>query len=194
MQVLFRLSRCPVCKKNASSSLGCCKKCALKVFKPYVTGNTLVLGKYSELGGTIRAFKYHHVTRLAGLFARAFARELQKHSWKTDSVTSVPLHWRKKLTRGYNQSALVAKELAKILKKPYQTLLTRTRFTEQQAKLSKEKRLQNVLGAFSAKKVTSEHIVLIDDVITTGATIGVCCEVLLKAGAKKVYLLAIAKA
>ncbi len=195
MQAFFRLSRCPICKSKASGAFGCCEVCAKILFEPFVSGDALVLGRYrGKLEQAIRAFKYHQVTRLAEVFGQGLAQELQARSWQVDSITAVPLHWKKRLIRGYNQSALVSKVLAKILNKPYETLLTRTRATKQQAKLPKEQRLSNVAGAFSAKCVRGKRVFLIDDVITTGTTIGVCREVLLKSGAKQVYLLAMAKA
>ena len=195
MQAFLRLSRCPVCKNKASSTFGCCEVCAKTIFKPFISGDALVLGKYSgSLEQAIRALKYHHATRLANLFGQNLAKELKARNWQVDSTTAVPLNWRKRLTRGYNQSALVAKSLAKTLNKPYETLLTRTRVTQQQAKLPKGQRLSNVSGAFTAKAVKGKRILLVDDVITTGATIGVCREALLKAGARQVFLLAIAKA
>ncbi len=195
MQAFFRLSRCPICKNKASSTFGCCEICAKTLFEPFVSGDALVLGKYKgKLEQAVRALKYYHITRLANLFGQGFAKELQTRNWQVDSVTAVPLHWKRRFIRGYNQSALVGKVLARTLNKPYETLLTRTRATEQQAQLSKEQRLSNVVGAFSAKSIKSKRIFLIDDVITTGATIGACREALLKSGAKQVYLLAIAKA
>ncbi len=195
MQAFFRLSRCPVCKSKANSSLGCCEVCAKTLFEPFISGDALVLGRYrGKLEQAIRSLKYYHATRLADLFGQSLAKELKTRSWQVDSITAVPLHWQRRLIRGYNQSALIAKVLAKTFNKPYETLLTRTRPTQQQAKLPKEQRLGNVSGAFSAKSVKGKRIFLVDDVITTGATIEACREVLLKAGAKQVYLLAVAKA
>ena len=195
MQAFFRLSRCPVCKSKANSTFGCCEVCSKILFEPFISGDALVLGRYQgKLEQAIRSLKYYHATRLAELFGQSLARELKTRSWQIDSTTAVPLHWQRRLIRGYNQSALIAKVLAKTFNKPYETLLTRTRATQQQAKLPKEQRLSNVSGAFSAKSVEGKRIFLVDDVITTGATIEACREVLLKAGAKQVYLLAVAKA
>jgi ComF family protein len=133
------------------------------------------------------------VTRLARLFAGALATELKHARWQADLVCPVPLHWSRYLRRGYNQSALLAKLLAKALEAPYGCPLRRTRRTRQQAKLSRAERFANVQGAFVSRPVSGQ-ILLVDDVITSGATGEACRLALKQAGAREVKIIAIARA
>jgi ComF family protein len=190
----FSLTRCPICKERATSSLGCCNECSHELVRPLSGDNWISLGFYEgKLERAVRAYKFHHTTKLSNLFARQIASTLQEQGWPIDAVCAVPLHWSRYLERGYNQSALVAKKLAKELGLPYQPLLKRIKRTQQQAKLSKTERLSNVSKAFIAKK-TKGCILLIDDVITSGATSQACIDALIQAGATQVKVAAIARA
>jgi predicted amidophosphoribosyltransferase len=95
------------------------------------------------------------------------------------------------LERGYNQSVLLSKHLSAHTGIPYKPLLKRVKRTQQQAKLSKSDRLKNVQDAFIAKQ-TQGTVLLVDDVITSGATSQACIEALHRAGADNVKLAAIA--
>jgi len=105
----------------------------------------------------------------------------------------VPLHWTRLFSRTYNQAALLAREIANIKGWSYApTLLIRKRRTPSQGHFSKEKRENNVKGAF-AVSVKTKHllnnrtVLLVDDVYTTGSTLNACTKTLLKAGAKEVH-------
>jgi len=113
-------------------------------------------------------------------------------------ITCVPLHKRRQNTRGYNQSALLAKDLAEEFGIPLKSsLLLRKRNTKPQFELKKKERVKNIIGAFElnsrfAVKIKGKTIFLVDDVLTSGATLRECGKVLKKAGAKKVYGMALA--
>jgi ComF family protein len=193
--VLFlSLSRCPVCRERATSSIGCCEACSQHLFQPQFADSWFSLGVYhGKLEQAVRAYKFHHVTKLSSLFAQQMQHCLEQQNWQIDTICAVPLHWSRYLERGYNQSALLAKRLSQKSGIPYKPLIKRIKRTTQQAKLSKLERLSNVSEAFIAKK-TKGHILLLDDVITSGATSQACIEALLKAGAKDVKIAAIARA
>ena len=110
----------------------------------------------------------------------------------------VPLHPRRLAERGYNQASLLAVEVAGNLAAPLAaTALARVRNTSQQALLDREGRLRNVAQAFrvrAPKAVRGRHVVLVDDVATTGATLGACSAELLGAGASEVTALVVARA
>ena len=113
-------------------------------------------------------------------------------------LVPVPLHPYRFRRRGYNQAALIARTLAGFVKgASYADLLVRTRSTSTQTALPKEKRLKNVKNAFAPKpeSVMDETLryVVIDDVITTGATLESCCRVLRKAGASRVDVAALGR-
>lgn len=107
-----------------------------------------------------------------------------------DAFVPVPLHWRRRLARRFNQSHLLADALARQQGCPLMTdLLTRKRATPSQGTLGRKARFKNVRAAFVSKPgldLTGKTILLVDDVLTTGATANACTEVLLNAGAKAV--------
>lgn len=114
-----------------------------------------------------------------------------------DAVVPVPLHWRKRLSRGYNQSAALAFGLAGRLGKPYRPRwLKRTRATgDQKAQASPSARRENVKDAFRGRPDTAgKHVLLVDDVMTTGATASEAAGALLKAGASRVSVAVLARA
>jgi len=113
-----------------------------------------------------------------------------------DFIVPVPLHWRRRLQRGFNQSALIAKNLNFDSAK-FNTDLVRIRYTQQQTKLTVAARKRNVEGAFAVRKghnFKGKNICLIDDVKTTGATLNECAKVLKEAGANKVFAFVLAVA
>jgi ComF family protein len=113
-----------------------------------------------------------------------------------DAVVPMPLHWRRRFDRGFNQAALLAKEIARRRKIPVLNAVRRVRATKSQIGLSNSKRRLNVRGAFRARRgkpLEGLRILLIDDVMTTGATASACGAVLKRAGAKSVTLLTLAR-
>ncbi len=118
---------------------------------------------------------------------------------EAELIVPVPLNWRRFWRRKYNQSALLAYGLAQQSQlRCLPQALVRTRPTKPQMRLSRADRLRNVKGAFRVSDaalpaIQNKHILLIDDVVTTGATVAACAEALLKAGAKQVDVLALAR-
>ncbi len=116
---------------------------------------------------------------------------------QTDCVIPVPLHFLKRHARGFNQSELLARELTARVGLPLQlNALVRRRWTRAQAGLGKEKRKGNVQDAFQVKStegVNGKHVLLVDDVCTTGATLDACAQALKEAGAKRVNALTLAR-
>ena len=108
-----------------------------------------------------------------------------------DMVTSVPLHKTRLRQRGYNQSEELARRIAADMELPYMPLLQRTRETPSQTRLTLSQRRKNPIGAFSVLPdavVEGKRILLIDDVVTTGATALECVTVLRAKGAKRVAI------
>ncbi len=152
----------------------------------------------NKLREAIHRFKFGGETDLVKFFAKETAECVAKEfgDVKFDVVTCVPQTKRKCRQRGYNQSALLAKEIAKQLKLPYdELLLIKTRETADQHNLKGKERIKNLKDAFAAENpdsVSNKAILLVDDIKTTGATLNECRKVLLKAGASAVYCATIA--
>ena len=116
---------------------------------------------------------------------------------ETDIIMPVPMHWKRKVSRGYNQAGLLGKFLSKKTKIPYnEEILIRFKHTPKQEKKTNKERHKNVKNAFLIKnpeKIKNKKILLIDDVLTTGATMNACAKELKKAGAQAVFVLTLAQ-
>ncbi len=110
-------------------------------------------------------------------------------------ITSVPLHTSRQKKRGYNQSELLARSLAGLLRLEYSgKVLNRIRNTAPQFKLPKEQRQENIKNAFTiinSEKIKDKTVFIIDDITTTGSTLVECARVLKRGGVKKVYGIAL---
>ena len=116
-----------------------------------------------------------------------------------DIITPVPLHWRRLWRRKYNQAALLAYGVSRNADIPcIPDLLVRTRYTKPQMRMKRAERLANVKKLFAVSEkhlaeITDKHILLVDDVVTTGATADACAKALRKAGAREVSVLTLAR-
>src|SRR3954449_9074952 len=144
--------------------------------------------RYDEVARTlVHALKYQDRTDLAPPMGRWMARAGRELLAGADMLMPVPLHWRRGWSRRYNQSGALARVIADHSGvKLRGDLLRRIRATDQQVGLSRPQRASNVQGAFKvADEVQSEvhgrHVILIDDVLTSGATVDTCARALLRA-------------
>ena len=174
-----------------------CGKCLQK--RPEYFKALAVLN-YNETSKTlITKFKYFDQTNLAKYFAELMFKQAQEILPNIDFIVPIPLHKFRIIKRKYNQSALLAKNIGVLSdKKVLLDLLIRTKNSKPQALLSQKRREKNVAGIFKVKErystaIKGKNILLIDDVITTGATVESCCKVLKKFGTNKVYVLTLAK-
>lgn len=156
-----------------------------------------------SLVDVIQCFKYKGQTRLAGPLGALLGRTFVRH-WEgeaVDRVLPVPLHPRRLRRRGFNQSDLLLRAWQKragptALPPIADGVLRRVRTTAPQAGLGRREREANIRGAFAVRRpeqVIGRHVLLVDDVITTGATVGECARVLLASGAARVDVLALAR-
>ena len=148
------------------------------------------------LANAVKAFKYEDATNLCDILAERLVLTLREQDWRIDAVSPVPLHADRLLERGYNQAALLGEQLAQTLGIRFEPgLLRRIRSTSQQAQLSSSERLRNVVGAFQADPaVRGLSVLLVDDVVTTGATLSECAAALRARDAADVYGIAVSHA
>ena len=143
------------------------------------------------LQSVIHALKYQKKFKLGIFLGEILSEGIKTRNWQVDLIVPVPIHPLKKVERGYNQSDYIVNGLSKSLNIPYSTkLIKRTRHTESQTKLKMKARAQNVADAFDVritKKIIGKNILIVDDIITTGATIQECGRALVNSGAKTVY-------
>jgi len=157
------------------------------------------LGPYTEpLRDIIKQVKYYRNLRMVKRMGAMLAQAVMASSAESfDVVMSVPMHWRRRIARGCDHAKILAREIGKQIDLPLGDDLVRNRNTPPQVGLSKARRVANVFGAFSVRNVRpvqGARILLVDDVITTGATVAEACRALAEAGYGEVYVLACAQA
>jgi competence protein ComFC len=151
----------------------------------------------AQLARCIILLKFERIEPLARYMAQKLAVVAKQESLDVDLVVPVPLHRQRESERGYNQAGLIARPLAARLGVPYRAvLLVRTKPRPEKRILSFSERWASVRGAFAThpgSQVDNLRVLLIDDVMTTGATLDACSRALLKAGAKSVIGLTVAR-
>lgn len=149
-----------------------------------------------KMRALVQLFKYGKVEPLAATFGEMMMRALPRDR-RFDAIVAMPMHWRRRWERGFNQAELLAREVSRRSGIRYESVLRRTKATPPQAGLTGSKRRKNVAGAFAVTRpdtIRGKKLLLIDDVLTTGASAGACARVLKRAGAASVTLLTIARA
>jgi ComF family protein len=156
--------------------------------------------RYDDVASAlIHALKYGDRLDLAPTMGRWMANAGRELVANADAMVPVPLHWRRQWARRFNQSALLAEVIAKTSGRPVAYgALKRSKATPQQVGLAKADRALNVQGAFRVPpdgkaEVVGRRLVLVDDVLTSGATVGACARALLRAGAANVDVLVFAR-
>ena len=139
--------------------------------------------EYKEaVRNAIREFKYRGMFRYGKYLGEIMADNAADNiNTEFDYVTAVPLHPKRYRGRGYNQSEILAKAVAKALGVEYRKLLVRCVNTKPQNSLDRKERLKNIKGAFSIKdnvSVENKNILIIDDIFTTGSTVNECSRIL----------------
>ncbi|QIG95833.1 MULTISPECIES: ComF family protein [unclassified Bradyrhizobium] len=156
--------------------------------------------RYDDVARTlVHALKYQDRTDLAPTMGRWMARAGKELLEEADMLVPVPLHWRRGWSRRYNQSGALAKAIARQSGvKMVSEALRRVRATEQQIGLSRKDRASNVQGAFGVAAerkadIQGRRVILVDDVLTSGATVDACARALLRAKASQVDVLVFAR-
>nr|MDK2850391.1 hypothetical protein [Candidatus Cloacimonadota bacterium] len=192
------LVREPFCPKCGSDiSIGFCQNCLQTDFVFELSRSAVIYeGCITQV---IHKFKYNGYSSLGVFLAQFLFEAVQLYPEFEDYplVMAVPLHRVRKRERGFNQSEILAKNLAKLSGKRYISPLCRRRYTRSQTLLDHNKRLTNTAGAFKVKKsdeVLDKKIIVIDDVFTTGSTLNEISRELYKAGAQKVACLTLSRA
>jgi ComF family protein len=158
-------------------------------------------GAYTaSMAGAIMLLKYQEVTPLAKWFAAVLRKTFEGHREEcvADTIVPVPVHPLRLRERGYNHAELIARPLARSLGLPCRSyLLVRSRPRPDKLRLTLRERWRSVRGAYTIRnglRVDNLRILLVDDVLTTGATLDACSRALRKAGAARVVALTVARA
>ena len=154
-------------------------------------------GSYASsplLRRAVQSMKYRKISAYAETLAQLVSDSSFVSTVSSDAVLCpVPLHWTRRFARGFNQADVIARFVSQSTCIPLHSLLVRTRSTGYQAHRSREQRLYSVRDAFRAVGDVPSHVVLVDDVATTGATLDACAETLKQSGAQHVHAWVVAR-
>jgi ComF family protein len=201
--------RCAGCRRRGALFCAtCCASChpvepavnkALhqQLASLFLASTTGAYGFTGAIREAVHTLKYDRRKRIAIPLGDLLSQQYAAHPVEVDAIVAVPLHLERQRTRGFNQAALLAQQLARHTRLPLSTDdLVRVRETVQQAELHREQRRTNLRNAFAWQSAAPPpaRILLIDDVITTGATVEAAAQALCQAGAEAVHALALARA
>lgn len=185
--------RCPYCSEIIKSGKIACDSCTKNIVdlqRPIIRGTYgyRCVSSFVYKGSVRRMIlhikyrdKIQYIAQVASILAENIIHE---YDWASfDLITFVPMHKIDLKKRGYNQSELLAKELSKRLKIPYLQTIDKIRYTKKQQRCSYKERKTNLKGAFTVtdkEAVKGKRILIVDDIITSGETLGACCRTISK--------------
>jgi ComF family protein len=174
-----------------------CTKCLKE--KPYYDKALSCFIYNKTISRAIFEFKFYQKTFLSKFFAKFIVITIKEIISDVDYIAPVPMNIRRLRWRGFNQSLLLVKSVAKLTNKQIiSDLIIKTKHTKAQAKLNNKERKINLNSVFKINEkylelIKNKNILIIDDVITTGTTINKCSKVLKEVGVNKIYITSIAK-
>ena len=188
---------CPRCGLPLEEDADGCPECSGKTFN---FSGAKILAEFGPISqGIIHLLKYAGKRSLGHRLGELLADVVSgdDRSARADLIVPVPLHPSRLRERGYNQSALIARSMGRCMGTPVDERgLRRIRQTRTQTALTSEERRRNVAGAFEVRspgRITGRRVLLVDDVLTTGATVDACAVALLDEGASEVFVAAVAR-
>lgn len=204
-------TKCGICGKICKGAL--CKKCnilikdyEINLIKNYENNKKIYFDESIHIlryDGIIRQkiieYKFQEKSYLYKTFSKIILKNEKAYGFleKYDIIVPVPIHKKRKLIRGYNQTELIAKEISKHINlKLEKNILIKQKNVVSQSELNRNEREKNIKNAFIIKNLNSlinKNILLFDDIYTTGNTVNECSKIIRHAGASKVGVLTIAK-
>lgn len=209
LDTITRYNICEDCNSYLTTNSHICKKCGSEIDEQYEycqnCKNKQVYYKFArapfkydgEIKTSIHNFKYSNAKYLASSFSNFMTDTIIQENYEFDLLIPVPLTKQREKYRGYNQSLLLCEQISKNLHVPVlKDCLIRNKFITSQTKLSFEERYKNLEDCFEITNpalIKGKKILLIDDVMTTGATVEACSKLLMENGANIVYICTIAR-
>ncbi|HEY3700224.1 MAG TPA: double zinc ribbon domain-containing protein [Spongiibacteraceae bacterium] len=201
------LDLCAACDRDLPRIKNACSHCGVPLEHDSICGRCLTasprfarcispLRYEAPVSHLLGAFKYHGDFNNGRILTTLLVKRLcEESALAADVIVPVPLHWRRRWNRGFNQAELIGDELSRSLHLPMQTRwLHRTRASAPQQSLSADARRSNLRNAFSCRlQLNGMHIAVVDDVVTTGATANAIAEILLACGAASVQIWCLAR-
>lgn len=178
--------------------IGICDCCRAEIKRCTVEDKTSI--SYGFYGGVLKKlileFKYNKNFTAGEILSNLILEIINNQNINADIICYVPMTKKAIKKRGFNQCEIISKNISYNMDIPISKCIIKSRHTKEQKTLSKDERKSNIQGAFDIKSnhdIKNKHVILIDDVMTTGATIDECKNILLKYGVNKITVLTIAK-
>ncbi len=197
--LLADLTPCSACQARPAGLVGVCPACAAAITAaalslPPPVGETLWLGPYAGMWlRMVQALKYRGARRLATFLGGLLAERVNVAGWSPQLVVHVPTTRLRRRGRGYDQAELLAISVALSLGTPHAAALERTRATAKLAGQGRAARGAALASAFRSRYLAGRHVLLIDDVMTTGATLTAAKAAMTAAGAGSVTSAVVAR-
>jgi len=203
----FYPERCPYCNSIIEAEQIACDRC-MKILcdkqQPIIRGarGYRCVASFIYDGAVRRALiniKFNEKIQFIPQIAEILAKDIHNcyNGEHFDLITAVPMHPKDQQKRGYNQSELLAKELSRLLEIPYIPTLIKVKRTKKQHHLKYTERKTNLSGAFAIidkARISGKRILITDDIITSGVTLGTCCKTISRAKPDIICAAAIANA
>ena len=198
---------CESCFSKISPVVGGCEYCSGRIVDGrctvcsdrmwYIDKNICVAEYSGVMKEVVKHYKFHKRKRIYKRFTKQIADVIDSSDMHFDFVTPVPMNSRKKWERGFNQSELLAGSVARLYGKQCRSVLREKNATGSQKEMGYRERFLHILDRYEVNRddvVKDKSVLLIDDVLTTGATINECGRILKNAGAFQVFSVTIARA
>ncbi|MCH8852933.1 MAG: ComF family protein [Planctomycetes bacterium] len=200
LDLLRAAPACPRCGSSSGphiSTEGFCGRCRASSFQ--FDGTARVAPYVDPMMQMLRRYKYRGSEYLDSCLADLMIRSLEQTMWHKDieAIVPVPSHWMRRITEGFHPVMALAAQIGRRLHVPCLSVMRRVRFERHQIGLSLSDRIRNVQGAFALRSgvdVADACVCVVDDVMTSGATLNEVAKVLKAAGARRVYNLVLARA
>ena len=187
--------KCIICRTDGF--IGLCPYCKSKINRAAIENGNLSYGFY---GGTLKTlilkFKYESDFTAGYLLSKLLVEMIKENEIYADVICYVPMTKKSEKKRGFNQCEVIARHIGYHINVPVSDCIKKIKNTKEQKTLTKEERVKSIKGAFKVsriKDIKNKNVILIDDVMTTGATINECKDVLKKSGVNSITVLTIAK-
>lgn len=187
--------KCIICRTDGF--IGLCPYCKSKINRATIENGNLSYGFY---GGTLKTlilkFKYESDFTAGYLLSKLLVEMIKENEIYADVICYVPMTKKSEKKRGFNQCEVIARHIGYHINVPVSDCIKKIKNTKEQKTLTKEERVKSIKGAFKVsriKDIKNKNVILIDDVMTTGATINECKDVLKKSGVNNITVLTIAK-
>lgn len=187
--------KCIICRTDGF--IGLCSYCKSRINRATVENGSLSYGFYGGILKTlILKFKYESDFTAGYMLSKFLIEIIEEKEIYADIICYVPMTKKSEKKRGFNQCEIIARHIGYHINIPVSDCIKKIKNTKEQKTLTKEERVKNLRGAFKVirvKDIKNKNVILIDDVMTTGATINECKDILKKSGVSKITVLTIAK-